>query len=115
MGLGTGLSLNNSRAVVSGLCRRGGTFHRTPKYRIERPGEDWQGKRYRAGAGALVAVEGAFAVYFIACAAYAAAQGMWVSLPFLLPFVQGYTYMFVLSAAPRLGSRGVKLPAPGRG
>ncbi len=102
MGLGIGLSLNNTRAVVSGLWCRGGTFHRTPKYRIERPGEDWKGKRYRAGGGALAALEGALALYFLGCTAYAAAQGMWVSLPFLLLFVQGYTYIFLLSVLPRL-------------
>ena len=35
MGVGIGLAINNSRAVVSGLFRKGGVFERTPKYRIE--------------------------------------------------------------------------------
>ena len=49
MGVGIGLSLNNSRAVISGFFHRGGTFIRTPKYRIEARGQSWRVKRYRAG------------------------------------------------------------------
>ncbi len=111
MGLGIGLAVNNSRAVLSGLFQRGGTFHRTPKYSIERPGEDWKRKRYRAATGPLVALEGALALYFLACSVYAAAQGMWASLPFLLLFVQGYGYMFLLSVLPGLGARAPWLAA----
>ncbi|MGH9362924.1 MAG: glycosyltransferase family 2 protein, partial [Thermoanaerobaculia bacterium] len=105
MGLGIGLSINNARAVLSGLLRSGGTFHRTPKYRIERRGEDWAGKRYRAGTDPLIAAEGALGCYFLACAAYALAHQMWISLPFLLLFAQGYLYIFVLSVLPRLRAR----------
>jgi cellulose synthase/poly-beta-1,6-N-acetylglucosamine synthase-like glycosyltransferase len=111
MGLGIGLAVNNSRAVLSGLFQRGGTFHRTPKYRIERAGEDWKRKRYRAATGPLVALEGALALYFLGCSAYAAAQGMWASLPFLVLFVQGYGYMFLLSVLPSLRARAPRLPA----
>ena len=102
MGVGIGLSVNNARAVLSGLCRRGGTFHRTPKYRIEQRGQDWLGKRYRAGAGLSVIVEAALAVYFAFCVVWAARQGMWVSLPFLYLFLQGYAYIVLLSLAPQL-------------
>jgi cellulose synthase/poly-beta-1,6-N-acetylglucosamine synthase-like glycosyltransferase len=109
MGVGIGLAVNNSRAVLSGLLHRGGTFHRTPKYRIERPGEDWKRKRYRAATGPLVVLEGMLALYFLACSAYAAAHGMWTSLPFLLLFVQGYGYMFLLSVLPKLRARTARL------
>ncbi|HEX5760303.1 MAG TPA: glycosyltransferase [Thermoanaerobaculia bacterium] len=105
MGLGIGLSINNARAVLSGLLRRGGVFHRTPKYRIERRGEDWAGKRYHAGTDPLIAAEGTLAVYFLACTAYAATHSMWISLPFLLLFAQGYLYIFALSVLPRLRAR----------
>jgi len=109
MGLGIGLSVNNARAVLSGLLRRGGVFHRTPKYRIERRGEDWAGKRYRAGTDPLIAAEGALGAYFLACAAYAVAHAMWISLPFLLLFAQGYLYIFVLSVLPQLRGAGARL------
>ena len=106
MGVGIGLSINNARAVVSGLVRRGGVFERTPKYRIEQRRDGWRGKRYRVAQDATVVAEGLLAVYFCACFATAVHLGMWPSLPFLYLFLQGYTYMFLLSVMPaRRGRR----------
>jgi hypothetical protein len=102
MGLGIGLSVVNSHAVLSGLVRRGGTFHRTPKYRIESSGQEWRGKRYRAGVSWSFVVEAVLAVYFAFCTTYAVLHGMWLSIPFLLLFVQGYGYMSLLSILPAL-------------
>ena len=102
LGVGIGLSVNNARAVLSGLFQDGGTFHRTPKYRIERQGEAWLGKRYRAGADTSLLVELALALYFAVCTAYAAREGLWMSIPFLYLFVQGYAYMSLLSLQPLL-------------
>jgi hypothetical protein len=100
MGVGIGLSVSNARAVISGLLHRGGTFHRTPKYRIERAGQDWAAKRYRTGSDPTRPVEAALALYFLGCTLYALAAGMWMSIPFLYLFVQGYGYMAVLSYLP---------------
>jgi cellulose synthase/poly-beta-1,6-N-acetylglucosamine synthase-like glycosyltransferase len=100
MGMGIGLSVVNSHAVLSGLVQQGGVFHRTPKYRIETSGEDWRGKRYRAGVSSSFAVEALLAFYFVFCTVYAAMNGMWMSIPFLLLFVQGYGYMAFLSIVP---------------
>jgi len=107
MGVGIGLSVNNARAVLSGLFQRGGTFHRTPKYKIEKRGEDWLGKRYRAGWNTSVLIELGLAIYFSACTLYAVKKGMWMAVPFLYLFVQGYAYMAALSLLPTLaGLRG---------
>jgi cellulose synthase/poly-beta-1,6-N-acetylglucosamine synthase-like glycosyltransferase len=102
MGVGIGLSLNNSRAVISGFFHSGGTFHRTPKYRIEARGQNWWAQRYRAGGDPTRAVEAVFALYFLACTIYAFKAGMWMSIPFLFLFVQGFGYMAVLSYLPSL-------------
>jgi cellulose synthase/poly-beta-1,6-N-acetylglucosamine synthase-like glycosyltransferase len=102
LGLGIGLSVNNARAVVSGLVRRGGVFHRTPKYRIELPGQDWRLLRYRV-ANPTLAVETLLAVYFAGCIAWAALDGMWASIPFLWLFFHGYAWMVGMSLAPALG------------
>jgi cellulose synthase/poly-beta-1,6-N-acetylglucosamine synthase-like glycosyltransferase len=110
MAIGIGLSINNSRAVLSGLFQRGGTFHRTPKYRIEERGQEWLSKRYRAGADLSCLIEGILALYFAVAFVYAFQRGMWMSLPFLYLFVQGYAYMFLLSIFPFLG-RGNTLAA----
>ena len=115
MGVGIGLSLNNARAVLSGLFQRGGTFHRTPKYRIERRGQSWTAKRYRASTDPTRAVEAILALYFLGCTLYAGFTGMWMSIPFLLLFVQGYGYMAVLSYLPSLRdrrARGRGMPIP---
>jgi cellulose synthase/poly-beta-1,6-N-acetylglucosamine synthase-like glycosyltransferase len=100
MSVGIGLSVNNARAVISGLFQQGGTFIRTPKYRIEKAGQSWSSKRYRAGTDPTRVIEGLLALYFLGVTIYAAAVGMWMSIPFLLLFVQGYGYMAVLSYLP---------------
>lgn len=107
MGLGIGLSLSNARAVLSGLATRGGTFVRTPKYRIEdrRRRVEWRGLRYRAGRSLTFLLEGLFALYFLAAAGVAAWWGMWMSLPFLALFLHGYGYMFWLTLLSMLGRR----------
>ena len=105
MAIGVGLSVNQSRAVISGWRQRGGVFERTPKYRIERRGEDWKGKRYRAGSSLAVVFEGLLALWFAACFVYAAVDGMWASLPFLWLFLQGYGFLFLLSVAPAVERR----------
>ena len=106
MGVGIGLAINNSRAVVSGLFKSGGIFERTPKYRIEKRRDGWRGKRYKVARDPNVLVEGLLAIYFAACFYVAVELRMWPSLPFLYLFLQGYTYMFLLSVLPsRRGRR----------
>ncbi len=97
MGLGIGLAVNNSRAVVSGFRRKVGVFERTPKYRIERPRDSWRKKKYRTPGNLATALEGIFAVYFVGCFFAAWISGMWLSLPFLYLFLQGYCYICLLS------------------
>jgi hypothetical protein len=100
MSVGIGLSINNAKAVISGLFHQGGTFVRTPKYRIEEAGQSWTAKRYRVGSDSTRVVEAILTLYFTGCTIYAAVTGMWLSIPFLLLFVQGYGYMAVLSYLP---------------
>jgi cellulose synthase/poly-beta-1,6-N-acetylglucosamine synthase-like glycosyltransferase len=102
MSVGIGLSVNNAKAVISGLFHQGGTFVRTPKYRIEAAGENWTAKRYRVGSDPTRLFEALLTLYFVGCTVWAAAAGMWLSIPFLLLFVQGYGYMAVLSYLPSL-------------
>lgn len=103
MGLGIGLSVNNARAVASGLVSRGGTFVRTPKYSIETGRGDWLSLRYRAGVNLSFLFEGLLATYFAFVTGLAVYWQMWASLPFLYLFLQGYSYMFLLSVLPGLG------------
>jgi len=115
MGIGIGLSISNARAALGGLFRRGGTFVRTPKYRIEdgvlagedrEDAEQAQTPRYRADRNLSFVLEGLFAAYFIVVTALAIRWEMYLSLPFLWLFLQGYTYMFFLSVVSTSGRPG---------
>jgi cellulose synthase/poly-beta-1,6-N-acetylglucosamine synthase-like glycosyltransferase len=46
--LGTGMALNNTRAILEALCNMRSPFVRTPKFRVERAADTWIGKRYRS-------------------------------------------------------------------
>jgi cellulose synthase/poly-beta-1,6-N-acetylglucosamine synthase-like glycosyltransferase len=102
MALGIGLSVNNCRAVVSGLLRDGGAFERTPKYRIESRIDTWRRKRYRAGRDATYALEGLMAAFQAVGLYFSWRLEMWTSLPFLLLFFLGYATVFTLSLSRRL-------------
>jgi hypothetical protein len=100
LALGLGLAVNNTYAVLSGLVHRGGTFHRTPKYAIAQPGDTWRHKRYRLRASASLPAEILLAAYFTAATLYVFLAGMWMSLPFLALYLQGYGTMAFLSLPP---------------
>ena len=97
LGLGIGLAINNSRAVLEGLSGDVGVFERTPKYRIEGTRDRWRDKRYRVRTNLSLLLEGVLAAWFCFSFVTAASLGMWASLPFLYLFLQGYLYMFLLS------------------
>ncbi len=99
LGLGIGLAVNNARAVLEGLCRDGGIFERTPKYRLEGGGGEWRRLRYRARRGGAIWLEVTLAAYLAVSAAAAVRLGMWWALPFLYLFLQGSVYIVCLSAA----------------
>ncbi|MEE8277762.1 MAG: cellulose synthase family protein [Thermoanaerobaculia bacterium] len=111
MGLGIGLAINNSRAVLQGLVDRGGVFERTPKYRIEAPHDGWREKRYRVRRNPSFALEATLATYFVLCVVAAWKLEMWLSLPFLYLFLQGYCYMTLLSLLPDRPAADPGLPA----
>jgi len=112
MAVGIGLSVNNARAVISGLLTDGGVFERTPKYRIESRGDSWRRKRYRAGTDATFVLEGLFACYHLLGIYFSWRLGLWASMPFLVLFASGYGYVFTLSAWRQLVARGTLLRRP---
>jgi cellulose synthase/poly-beta-1,6-N-acetylglucosamine synthase-like glycosyltransferase len=108
MAIGIGLSLNNGLAVIEALCGVRSEFHRTPKFRIEtraagQAGDaGWQRLAYRGPRSTLVVFETVFAVYFAGAVAFAARQGWYCALPFLLLFAGGFLYVAGLSLAQEL-------------
>jgi len=85
---GVGIAWNNSMAAWRGLTRWGGTFARTPKFRVEdRPGGEarqWRLSSYRLGVDRSVIGEVALALYAVASSVVAISNGRYAMLPFLL-------------------------------
>ena len=108
MAVGIGLSVNNSRAVWSGLTQDGGIFHRTPKYNIEKAEDGWADKAYRLRKNLSFYLEAILALYFCVCFVAAFYFEMWLSIPFLWLFLQGYVYMTWLGLAPGWSSKAMR-------
>jgi cellulose synthase/poly-beta-1,6-N-acetylglucosamine synthase-like glycosyltransferase len=111
MALGAGIALNNTIAVIAGLNRRPGEFVRTPKYAVVAAGESWGARAAGAGRRGLLWLECAFALWSTAWVAVAVAERAWASLPLLLLFQVGYTYVAFLSIAERRTIHAARLAA----
>lgn len=112
MAVGIGLSVNNARAVVSGLVKDGGVFHRTPKYRIEDRADHWFDKAYTLPKNLSFYLEAVLALYFAGCIVAAVWLEMWLSIPFLWLFFQGYAYMTWLGIRPTFARLRWSRPEP---
>jgi len=97
MTLGIGLAVNNTRAVLEGLIGRGGDFRRTPKYRIERRGDGWKGKRYASSVDPWTLFELGLGAYFIWAIVALARAGLYAPIPFFGIYLFSFTYVGVLS------------------
>src|SRR5262249_11482177 len=92
MSIGIGLSVNNTRAVIEAIFNKQSEFERTPKYGIEREGDDWVGKKYHQTVGVQSVVELAFGLYFTWTVFYALTNQIYGTLPFLMLFQIGFLY-----------------------
>jgi cellulose synthase/poly-beta-1,6-N-acetylglucosamine synthase-like glycosyltransferase len=97
MSLGIGLAVNNTRAVLEGLFGSGGTFHRTPKFHIERPRDGWRGKLYRSSWDAWGLLELALGLYFAWTVYSLAHAGLYAPIPFFGLYLFGFLYVGCLS------------------
>jgi len=107
LSVGIGLSVNNAKAVIEALLGMQSEFTRTPKYRVERAGDDWRLKRYRGCNNFVPFVELALGAYFTVMAYYAASNGIFGTLPFILLFQFGFLYAACLSLFQGLSKLGV--------
>jgi cellulose synthase/poly-beta-1,6-N-acetylglucosamine synthase-like glycosyltransferase len=107
LSVGIGLSVNNAKAVVEALLGMESEFTRTPKYRVEGAGDDWRQKRYRGSLNFVPFVELLLGVYFTVMAYYAASNGIFGTLPFILLFQFGFLYAAFLSLFQGIGKVGL--------
>jgi hypothetical protein len=107
LSVGIGLSVNNAKAVIEALLGIDSEFTRTPKYRVEGAGDDWKQKRYRGSLNFVPFIELALGAYFTVMACYAAVNGIFGTLPFILIFQFGFLYAAFLSLFQGFGKLGL--------
>jgi hypothetical protein len=91
--IGTGLALSDTMAVMRALRGNGGSFERTPKFRLVGSGGHWRGKRYALGFDATALGEVALALYALATMLVAWHQGSGYSVPFYGLYFLGFGYV----------------------
>ena len=97
MAVGIGLSVSNSKAVMEAILGIKSSFKRTPKYRIESKKDLWATKKYLRPTGVLPFFELSLGVYFALVVMYAFFSENYPTIPFLMLFVVGFTYMGLMS------------------
>jgi cellulose synthase/poly-beta-1,6-N-acetylglucosamine synthase-like glycosyltransferase len=97
MSVGIGLSVSNSKAVMEALLGIKSSFKRTPKYRIESKTDRWVTKKYLRRTGVLPILELTLGLYFGLVVLYAFINQNYPTIPFLMLFVVGFTYMGLMS------------------
>jgi len=94
--LGTGIALNNSLAVLEAFTRRGNTFRRTPKFRVESDDDAWDTKRYTLPFSWEAVGELALAAYaFVGVAIAWQHQLVW-TLPYLILYAASFMFVGAL-------------------
>ncbi len=93
LALATGMSINNARGVIEAILNRHSEFSRTPKYGISSGRAPIRRVRYMPLKSLLPAFEILFALYFAYCMWNAVSLGHWMSVPFLLIFLGGFSYV----------------------
>ena len=88
--IGIGIAWENTRAVWRGLTRWGGTFARTPKFRLEGRTGRWADSRYRLRADVSTVGEVALAVYALVTAFVAYITGNYGGVPFSLLYAAAF-------------------------
>jgi cellulose synthase/poly-beta-1,6-N-acetylglucosamine synthase-like glycosyltransferase len=97
MAVGIGISVRNAKAVLEALLGIKSEFARTPKYKIVGKKDGFVAKKYRNKVGWIAFAEVLLGAYFALTVVYAATNGNYATLPFLLLFAWGYLYTGLMS------------------
>jgi cellulose synthase/poly-beta-1,6-N-acetylglucosamine synthase-like glycosyltransferase len=97
MCLGTGIAVNNTKAVLEALFDVKSGFVRTPKYGIKKQADCWKGKCYSIPLSAISLLEFIFGVYSLAGLMMFLFFSKYLVSPFLLIYTLGFFYVFFLS------------------
>ena len=97
MCLGTGIAVNNTKAVLEAFFNIQSGFVRTPKYGIRKQDDSWQGKRYSIPLNAISFLEFTLGLYSLAGLSMFLFFSKYLVSPFLLIYTSGFFYVFFLS------------------
>jgi hypothetical protein len=91
---------------VEALMNKESEFVRTPKFGIEKKSDTWASKKYKGNKNLLITmIELALGFYFTFAVITCVAEGIWLTLPFLMLFQYGYLYISFLSLSTLLKNR----------
>ena len=113
IGLGTGLSLNNSRAVLEAIFNIPSDFKRTPKFAITHQAKTWQNSSYALPREPVVWIELILGLYAWGLLVWVLLQGMWWLTPWLVMYAGGYSYIAGLAFIQTWQTRSARLRATG--
>ncbi|MFQ5961295.1 MAG: cellulose synthase family protein [Candidatus Methylomirabilales bacterium] len=94
---GTGIALNNTKAILEAVFNVDGAFIRTPKFRIEKRSDTWVGKRYRPPIPWLSLFEAVLALYCMYGVTLFIQRGKYLIDPFLILYSTGFATVAVMS------------------
>ena len=97
IGLGTGLAVNNSRAIWQAVSGTGGEFKRTPKFALVGRSGKWQSSAYALPREATAWLEMAVAIYALALLGWIISQGVWWLVFWMALYALGYSYVAILA------------------
>ena len=97
MCLGTGIAVNNTKAILEALFDIKSGFIRTPKYGIQNKGESWKSKRYAIPLNSISILEFVLGLYSLIGLLMFLFFSKYLVSPFLLIYTSGFFYVFFLS------------------
>ncbi len=95
--LGTGLSVNNTRAVLEAILGLNSEFKRTPKFALIGQSRTWQTSTYALPRDPTAWLELILGLYALGLLGWTLSLGIWWLVPWLVLYGSGYSYVSVLT------------------
>ena len=115
LALGTGLSVNNTRAAIEAIFRIRSAFKRTPKFAVTDKQRHWQTSSYALPKDPTAWVELALAVYATVLLVYSLSIGMWWVVLWLILYSFSYSYIASLAFVQAWQCNAARSAIPGLG
>lgn len=95
--VGSGISINNSKAVFEAILGKNSEFIRTPKLAVTSKGDNWRTRKYSSSREITALIELGVGLMFMFQTFYAVFMGYMGWIPFLLLIQFGFIYTGILS------------------